>query len=789
MELDFPLFERAERAGILDGKSALIVAPTATGKSHIGREAIRRALERKDPGTHAYLVPFRALAEEIYDSFLDLLKALEARVRISTGDHRDPFRPEDANLVVATYESFTALIRRAAFHLGIVVADEVHLVADDHRGPVVEGLFARLLASGRASSLVGLSAVVENGEELAAWLGIPLMKGTVADRPVPLSLAHTMASDRDAALIDLLAPCFDGQQGLVFCNSRAGAEKVARLLAPLVEEHLPKAARRLLQTVAEHVQQEDPEVEDTIELLPLGVAYHHAGLPKPVRRHIEDVFRQGLIRIVTATPTLAAGVNLPADIVVVRDIYRSEVVRGRHRRVLLPSGEVLNMLGRAGRPGHVPRGTGIALIEQRFAREAAVKELVTAVKQGRGGAVESRLAESFEGLMRFVLGVVVEKGEATREDVAQAFSKTLAYYAAPAPISFDREFRDDMMEDLPAYEKVVDAAGAICLVDYHLSAEGVHVEIDSSGKRYEVTIGVTGVECTCPAASQFYRGRICKHQACAIHDLLFAGEIDEEARARAIYNCGHVFGTTLDAGTRLDLALQLLTQWRLIERIPSGWRATPIGDIAALSTFDLLMIHQTAQRVANVESATYREVAGWAVEDYFAEEKDRERWKVAVEKWLDEVDQREIRLPTRYRGDFESGLEDLARLCLLYERAAIALGESRVAEAARVAAHALRYGVAPELVPLMALGFPQLARARSRYLYERGIENVHDLAAANPAEIADPRRAPESLVRQWVERALEIHQARAVATADREEADQEFDELVARFRLDPAALT
>ncbi|MDI6872209.1 MAG: hypothetical protein QME79_12855 [Bacillota bacterium] len=92
--LEFPLCERAERLGLFDGWSALVVAPTATGKSHIGRTAIRRALERGEPGPHVYLVPFRALAEEIYQSFLEELAATGWRVRISTGDHRDALRSE-----------------------------------------------------------------------------------------------------------------------------------------------------------------------------------------------------------------------------------------------------------------------------------------------------------------------------------------------------------------------------------------------------------------------------------------------------------------------------------------------------------------------------------------------------------------------------------------------------------------------------------------------------------------------------------------------------------------------
>lgn len=787
-EVRFPLYERAKRLGVLDGEGALIVAPTATGKSHIGREAIIRALQRREAGTHAYLVPFRALADEVYDSFLDLLSGTDARVRIATGDHRDPIRPDEADLVVATYESFAGLIRRAEFRPGVVVADEVHLVADDDRGPVVEGLFARLLASARARAICALSAVVENGQELADWLGIPLVEGTVTDRPVPLFLESQVADDLDWTLKRVVEPCRRGEQALVFCSSKAGAEKAARLLSEVLDGCVSGVDQESLKRVGELIQDEGPAAAALATLLPAGVAFHHAGLTKIVRRHVEQAYRDRRIRIITATPTLAAGVNLPAGIAVVRDIFRSDVVRGVYRPVLLPSGEILNMLGRAARPHRVKSGSGIALIQKRFEKEPEVEELLSAVAKGRGGVVVSRLTDSFEAIMRFVLAVVVESGDATREDVAAAFSKTLAYYSSPEPIEFDRRFKEDLMEDIPAYQKVVDARGAIRLRGYRLSAAGVHAVIDSSGTEYDVTIQVTGLACTCPAASQFYRGKICKHQACAIHDLLFGEETDEEARSRAIYNCGHVFAETLDVGTRLNLALGLLASWRLIERVPGGWRATPVGDVASASGFDLLLVHEAVGRITEASRADYLDVARWAIEDYLEDEKDREKWMRAAEQWLAEVDIREIKLPKKYRGEFERGLEDLAQVCSLYERAAMAIGKPDIAEEARKAAGSLRYGVAPEVVPLMALGFPQLRRARSRYLYERGVKNLEDLANADPTEIADPRRAPAVFAREWVERAKEIHQAKAVAIADRDMAEEEFDELVARFRLDPAAL-
>ncbi|HXF71383.1 MAG TPA: DEAD/DEAH box helicase [Actinomycetota bacterium] len=782
-DLRFPLFERAERLGILEGGSALISAPTATGKSHVGREAIRRALARRDPGTHAYLVPYRALAEEVFDAFLDLFAGTDARVRISTGDHRDPVRPEEADLVVATYESFAALLHASPFQVGTVVADEVHLVADETRGPAVEGLFARLLASGRVGALVALSAVIENDGELARWLGVPLVKGTAADRPVPLKLGWQPTDDLDATLLEHLRPTLDGEQALVFCSSRTRAEAVARRLAEGLGGGDGRAGG-----LAERILEEDPDATGVAELLPSGVAFHHAGLSKPTRRALELAFHERLLRILTCTPTLAAGVNLPAGIVVVRDVRRYEVVRGRGRSVVIPSGEVLNMLGRAARPLQVDRGVGIALVERDLRNEPDVVELRRAIEAGQGGVVRSRLPESFEGTMRFVLSVVVERGEATREDVARAYERTLAHHRAPEPIAFDRPFREDLMEDIPDYRKVVEAAGNIRLLGYDLSPEGVHVAVGSGDRTYEVTIGVTTVTCTCPAASRYYRGKVCKHQACAIHDLIFGDGVDEEARYRAIYNCGHVFSDRLDPGTRLAQSLEILTAWRFLERVPGAWRATPLGRVASASAFDLLLAHQVADRVAPAAEATYRDVARWAAEDYLADERQRGKWLRALDAWLDEVDQRDIRLPVRYRGDFERGLEDLSRVCLLYEKAAAVLGKPGIAEAARDAAAAIRYGVAPELVPVIGLQLPGLRRGRSRYLYERGIRGVEDLARADPEALADPRRAPASLVRDWVERAREIHQARAVATADREEADQEFDELVARFRVDPDAL-
>jgi helicase len=793
-DITFPLVQRAEALGILDGKSALIIAPTATGKSYIGRLAIQRALDKKTGATHAYLVPFRSLAAEVYDQFLDLFGSGSGlRLRIATGDHRDALRPEESDLIVATYESFAGLLRTTEVRPGIIVADEVHLVADPHRGPVVEGLFARLLSMGRIEGLCALSAVVENAREIAAWLGVDLLEGGPQDRPVELLLEHRAFSDSDEALLEAVEPCSDGAQALVFCSSRAGAEKVARTLTKVLGEVLA-TGEDACALLSGRIHEADPGLDDLRDMVLSGVAYHHAGLVKNIRRGVEQAFRDGAIRIITCTPTLAAGVNLPAEIVVVRDVFRTDVLRGRVRRILLPSGEILNMMGRAGRPHQATRGVGIALIPEETMEDSRVLALQRAIENRTGGIVRSQLPMSFDAMMRFVLSVVVERGEATSEDVAASYRRTLAYCAEPEEIRFDRSFEEDMMEDIPSYEKVVKAKGAIRLKSHRPLPDGVHATVVSEKKggrkdTYEVVIGITGIECSCPAASQWHRTDICKHAACAIHTLLFEPGIDPEARARAIYNCGEVFARTLDVGTKLKNALEILSMWRLLERAPAGWRATPMGVLAAGTWFDLLLVRVAVDRVAATRMPAYDEIARWAVEDYFAEEKKRDGWAAAVEDWLAEVDAKKIALPSRYRGDFEQGLDDLARVCRLYESAAYALGKEETGKVAHQASHALRYGVAPELVPLMALRFPQLGRARCRFLFDKGVQNVGDLAGAEVDDLADPRRLPGALVLQWIKSAREVQKARDnMGTTAAMEADPEFDELVARFHLDPAAL-
>jgi len=786
----FPLFEKARKAGVIESGDALIVAPTATGKSYIGRAILRGAVARGEPATHAYLVPYRALASEMYESFRRELAedSIEARVRVATGDHTDPIHPQETDILIATYERFAALLRMPDLIVGRVVADEVHLVADQTRGPVVEGLIARMKAHKRPRSLCALSAVVSNPGELGRWLGVPVIIGQPTDRAVQVEFRCEIADDVDGALAkELISVLEKHEQAVIFCHSKAASQRLARDLKGVVGEYLTDDDERALRDLAARMAEDDEDAQDLLELLGGGIAFHHAGLSRESRAAVETAFRERHLKAIACTPTLAAGVNLPARLVVVRDVFRTEFVRGFPQPVMLSTGELLNMLGRAGRPGQVEGGRGVALVEKGRLQKEDLAELQVAIRDGQGNPVNSRLPDSFDSLMRFLLAVTADRGEVTISDLADAVRQTLWYHEQPSDIDFERPLRADIMEDLPSFSRVtpdmrVERAWEV--------ADGVAGTVISGPKRYNFSLRFSGEHCDCPARAQYYRQDVCKHLALAIHHLLFGHGVEGEIRSRALYACAHRFRRTLDLGTKIREAVGLLRSWNLLESVPGGFRATPVGALAANSSLDLLLIRTAHDRIREFRGIpSPRDIAGWVVEDYFAEETKRDKWLRAIEPWLSEIDVKRIKLPERYRGDLERGIEELGQLATLYGEIAAGLGKPEVDEVCRVTRGCLQYGVAPELIPLAALRIPQLGRARCRFLYdERGIRGLEDLAKADPEKLAGPHAAL-ALTRQWVEAARNMWRARErMVKAPEEEWNQEVDDFLTTFRVDQLSL-
>ncbi len=360
----YPPQEEAVEAGVVEGDNVVAAVPTASGKTLIA--AMAMASNRKA----LYVVPLRALASEKYEEFREI-PGLD--VGVSTGDYdSDESYLADNDVVVATSEKVDSLVRNGADwikEVDCVVVDEVHLLDSGDRGPTLEVTIAKLRRLGDPQ-VVALSATVDNAGEIAGWLDAELVDSDW--RPVDLrrgvytgeEIRYRDPDERDGVATEpvdgdgvaaLAAEAVeDGGQCLVFVNSRRSAESVARQLS---REGFGNAGETAL-TVRDAA--DTSTGDDLADCLEGGVAFHHAGLKNEHRTAVEDSFRSRETQVIAATPTLAAGVNVPARRVVVRDFMR--YTDGGMRP--LPVLEVHQMFGRAGRPGLDPYGEAVVVAEE-----------------------------------------------------------------------------------------------------------------------------------------------------------------------------------------------------------------------------------------------------------------------------------------------------------------------------------------------------------------------------------------------------------------------------------------
>ncbi len=426
---------------VLSGESLLLACPTASGKSLVAYLALLRAARAGRSGL--YLVPLRALAYEKAEE-LEKFEELGIKVGLSIGDFDlPPERLEKLDILVATSEKADGLLRRGSpwlDRLGVVVADEVHLMRDPDRGPTLEVSLTRLRRRYPDLQIVALSATVRNSEELAEWLNARHIASSF--RPVPLKLGvysegritFTDLSTReipppgDAVPRLVRTVVGEGGQSLVFVNSRRASEQLAGALVPTVRNLLTDEERdraRLATGELAAVSDEETEgIRRLSELLPHGVAFHNASLTNPERRVVERAFRDRALKVLVATPTLAAGINLPARRVIVRDTTRYDDRLGLQAPI--PALEVHQMLGRAGRPRYDPVGEALLIARTPDDEERLLDQYLSAPPE----PVQSRLAAE-PALRMHVLALVASGAVANESDLKSFFAATFYGHTLP----------------------------------------------------------------------------------------------------------------------------------------------------------------------------------------------------------------------------------------------------------------------------------------------------------------------------------------------------------------------
>ncbi|MBT8243289.1 MAG: DEAD/DEAH box helicase [Nitrosopumilus sp.] len=434
----YPPQSDSVKAGLLEGKSILVSAPTASGKTLIAMLAMLSYISN-NKGKVIYLSPLRALAAEKFTEFKKLEKVAignKVKVAISTGDFENIEKNlEKSNLLILTNEKMDSIIRHGAEwvdDIGLVISDEVHLIGDESRGPTLEMILTQLKILETNPQIVGLSATITNSDEIADWLEcklvkndwrpVPLSEGVCDEGIVTMSDGKTFEVERSlrGTPIDLgVQSVQQGGQSLVFAETRTRSKSLATKAADTISQILEKKEISELEKISKKIlaENEHTEIVKTLAtLVKKGVAFHHAGLNQKCREAVEQEFRKGVIKLLSSTPTLAAGVNLPARRVVISNINRYNAKVGANRPISIL--EYKQLCGRAGRPQYDKYGEAIIV------GNGNTEDLIEYYINGEPEPIESKITDD-RSLRTHILSVIVTHPGIKKEEILEFFLQTL----------------------------------------------------------------------------------------------------------------------------------------------------------------------------------------------------------------------------------------------------------------------------------------------------------------------------------------------------------------------------
>ena len=409
----YPIQEQAISNGLLTGENLLITSPTASGKTLIAIMAALKKIEKKEKVI--YMTPLRSLATEKYHDFLEFnssnlinnnkdlvtvtknidfekksltknkkgYKKKSFIVKLAMGNYDSAGNDLlNADIVILTNEKLDALIRNDSellSNVGLFVIDEVHLMGDKDRGPTLEMMVTKIKRFYREAQILALSATVSNSKDIAEWLDCKLIESNwrptellegVYDNGIvrmnnntriKIKTYYNFQSLPVSVAIDSLE---SGGQAIIFAETRKraaslAAKSVEGVFRLLDKDQKEKAKKSSLQM--SKISDDTDITKNLIQLVSQGVGFHHAGLSQPIREIIEDSFKQGVIKLLVATPTLAAGVNLPARRVVLSSILRYDYDIGTNIPISIL--DYKQFCGRAGRPKYDTFGEAIIIPE------------------------------------------------------------------------------------------------------------------------------------------------------------------------------------------------------------------------------------------------------------------------------------------------------------------------------------------------------------------------------------------------------------------------------------------
>lgn len=418
-------FNPAQKAviesGYLEDKSNYIISiPTASGKTVLGiLPALKTIL---NGGKAIYAAPLLSIQNEKVKEF----KAFEEH-GIKVGKH-----PSNSDLSVMVFESFDALTRfswNVLREVDTLIIDEFHMIGEYSRGPTLESAITRAKIINPSLRIIALSATLKNIDEIEQWLDGKTVEHNY--RPVPLNKEVLDAEmfntkNKNDVIVKIVEKAIeDNSQALSFVSTRRFTESLATYVAKKIDKKTTKEQKQKFRQVADKLL-EVPKKKGSLptttclklaEAAEKGVVFHHAGLFNEQKEIIEDEFRKGNILMITATPSLMYGVNLPSKYVVIRDHTRWT----SNGPASIPVFDYEQMSGRAGRPQY--DDVGYSYLVAKTMDEAF--DLEARYVNGEIELTNSKLIDNKDAIYKQIIAQIASSLSKNLDDLNDFFGKTL----------------------------------------------------------------------------------------------------------------------------------------------------------------------------------------------------------------------------------------------------------------------------------------------------------------------------------------------------------------------------
>lgn len=515
------------------------IAPSSAGKTFITEQYISeyfqsifgKFLNSPRKFKIGFILPYKSLAVQEFNHSLSLFDQRGIKTLLAVGGVEiEEEEIGDANIIIGTYEKFLVLLKRYEVlhkYLKILIIDEFHFLGTD-RGKVIEEILLEWQRNERQAQLILLSSSIANPLEISDWLNVyPIIE---TKRPVPIDYSIEVFAD---PLKYLEKTENSGKQILIFTHSRSESELLATKVASKkeviqdfeIEKMISENLESVTDSKTKKILQETYFPPNLKDMVKKGVAYHHAGLSDLVRLIVENMFLNGELNTLVSTSTLAAGVNLPADV---------SVFTIKHNRIKTENNLVFQTLGRAGRLGMKDSGEGVVLVSSERLRKQTEQKFFSNSTELKTAVPLFHPIKSFFGdydfLVQFYLSRIYNSDKTFSSELTNLHEniedslwfyqnrskvmRNLADFELFQALFSSSESTLETHEIIDFYRRFDRTRNVVERKMEIISIEGVNTaaiiaNIKEQSKLYQIYLSASRRSCTCQSKHSNY---ICKHQ-------------------------------------------------------------------------------------------------------------------------------------------------------------------------------------------------------------------------------------------------------------------------------------